>query len=59
MILQIELDENNIVPEGYDSVTYKSKSFSPVTIFQDFPNRGIVIYLTIKRRRWRKKERKK
>ena len=58
MILQIELEEINIIPEGYNASSYESKGFSPVTIIQDFPIRGKAVYLAIKRRRWRHKERK-
>lgn len=58
MILQIDLEEINNIPEGYNPASYESKGFSPVTIVQDFPIRGKAVYLAIKRRRWGHKERK-
>ena len=59
MVLQIELEEKNQIPEGYDSEQYESKGFYPVKIIQDFPIRGKAVYLAIKRRRWRNKTNKK
>ena len=58
MVLQIELEEINILPTGYDPSMYESKGFYPIKIIQDFPIRGKAVYLAIKRRRWRHKERK-
>lgn len=58
MILQIDLEEKNEIPNGYDSSQYESKGFFPVKIIQDFPVRGKAVYLAIKRRRWRHKENK-
>jgi hypothetical protein len=58
MVLQIELEEKNQIPTGYDSSQYESKGFFPVKIIQDFPVRGKAVYLAIKRRRWRHKENK-
>lgn len=58
MILQIELEEINNLPMGYDSSLYESKGFYPTTVIQDFPVRGKAVYLAIKRRRWRLKESK-
>ena len=55
MILQIELEEKNVIPEGYDSKEYESKGFYPLKIIQDFPARGKPLYLAIRRRRWRNK----
>jgi len=43
---------------GYDVSDYESKGFYPETIIQDFPIRGKAVYLAIRRRRWRHKERK-
>lgn len=57
-VLQIELEEKNQIPSGYDSSQYESKGFLPVRIIQDFPVRGKAVYLAIKRRRWRHKENK-
>jgi len=58
MILQIELEEINNLPLGYDSSLYESKGFFPITAIQDFPVRCKAVYLAIKRRRWRLKESK-
>ncbi len=58
MVIQVELEEINLIPKGYDSSLYESKGFYPITIIQDFPVRGKAVYLSIKRRRWRHKERK-
>lgn len=58
MVLQIELEEINMIPNGYDSSLYESKGFYPITVIQDFPIRGKAVYLSIKRRRWRHKVRK-
>ena len=58
MVLQIELEEINTIPKGYDSTLYESKGFYPVTVIQDFPIRGKAVYLSIKRRRWRHKVQK-
>ena len=55
MVLQIDLEEINLLPEGYDSEAYESKGFYPVTLIQDFPIRGKAVYLALKRRRWRHK----
>lgn len=54
-ILQIELEEKNQIPAGYDSDQYESKGFYPVKIIQDFPVRGKPLYIAIRRRRWRNK----
>ena len=58
MILQIELEEINNLPMGYNPFLYESKGFYPTTVIQDFPVRGKAVYLAIKRRRWRLKESK-
>ncbi len=58
MVLQIELEEINTLPAGYDPSMYESKGFYPIKVIQDFPIRGKAVYLAIKRRRWRHKERK-
>jgi hypothetical protein len=55
MVLQIELEEINSLPKGYNAELYESKGFYPVTVIQDFPIRGKAVYLAIKRRRWRHK----
>jgi transposase len=58
MVIQIEIEEINQIPNGYDSSKYESKGFYPVKLIQDFPIRGKAVYLAIKRRRWRHKENK-
>lgn len=58
MCFYIYLEERNVIPMGYESSMYESKGFYPATTVQDFPIRGKSVYLIIKRRRWRYKERK-
>jgi len=58
MVLQIELEEINSLPLGYNASEYESKGFYPETVIQDFPIRGKAVFLAIRRRRWRHKERK-
>ncbi|MFA5419250.1 MAG: hypothetical protein WC341_12410 [Bacteroidales bacterium] len=55
MVVQIDLEEVNNLPKGYDPGLYESKGFYPVAIIQDFPIRGKAVYLALKRRRWRHK----
>lgn len=55
MVLQMDLEEINLLPEGYNADLYESKGFYPVTLIQDFPIRGKAVYLALKRRRWRHK----
>jgi transposase len=59
IVLEIELEEINNIPSGYDSTQYESKGFTAATRIQDFPIRGKAVYLLIKRRRWRHKTNKK
>lgn len=50
--LDIFLEEINITPVEYQQNKLLSKGFfDPVTI-QDFPIRGMQVYLDVKRRRW-------
>ena len=56
MFFEIYLEENNEILGAYDKDQYESKGFTEITI-QDFPIRGKAVYLKIKRRRWRHKER--
>jgi hypothetical protein len=58
MIFEIHLEENNHLPAGHDPSQYESKGFFPAKTIQDFPVRGKAVYLVIKRRRWRHKDRK-
>ena len=55
-ILLIELDENNLLPEGYSKDFYESKGFYSSAKIQDFPIRGKEVYLILRPRRWRSKE---
>ena len=36
MVIQVELEEINTIPKGYDSSLYESKGFYPITLVQDF-----------------------
>jgi transposase len=56
--LNIYLDEENNMPPGYNINDYESKGFTPYTTIQDFPIREKLVYLNIRRRRWREKENK-
>ena len=53
--LEIELEEINKIPSGYEINQYESKGYYPPKRIQDFPIRGKSVYLVIKRRRWRHK----
>lgn len=55
MFFEISLEENNVILGNYDKTQYESKGFTEITI-QDFPIRGKAVYLKIKRRRWRHKQ---
>jgi hypothetical protein len=55
-IIEIHLEEKNVLPDGYNSSNYESKGFYPSKRIQDFPIRGKALYLCIKRRVWREKE---
>lgn len=56
MFFEIHLEEHNEILGSYDKTQYESKGFTEITI-QDFPIRGKAVYLKIKRRRWRHKDR--
>lgn len=56
MYFEIHLEEKNEILGIIDSSQYESKGFTDIRI-QDFPIRGKAVYLVIKRRRWRHKER--
>lgn len=56
MYFEIYLEEHNEIIGDYDKMQYESKGFTEITI-QDFPIRGKAVYLKIKRRRWRHKQR--
>jgi len=55
----IHLDEKNIIPEGYIQEEYESKGFTEAVLIQDFPIRGKLVFLSLRKRRWRKKDNKK
>ena len=54
----IEFEEKNELPEGFLSADYESKGFTESKLIQDFPLRGKGVYLRIRTRRWRHKNRK-
>jgi hypothetical protein len=58
MFFKIDLTERNKLSGNYDEAEYESKGFYEEKTVQDFPIRGKAVYLCIKRRRWRHKERK-
>jgi transposase len=51
--LYISLEEKNTVPSEYSNKRILSKGFFKTTIVQDFPVRGMPVFLRIKRRRWK------
>lgn len=53
----IEFEEKNELPNGYPPSEYESKGFTESKLIQDFPLRGKAVYLRIKKRRWRHKQR--
>ena len=48
----IYLEEKNIVPEKYTDQDTERKGFYDPVIVQDFPLRGKMVSLNIRRRRW-------
>lgn len=48
----IHLEEKNVIPEEYQSEISKSVGFHKARQLNDFPIRGKVVTLSIKRRRW-------
>lgn len=56
MEFHIDLEEKNQLPNSYNQEDYESKGFYPEKRIQDFPVRGKALYLNIKRRRWRSKD---
>ena len=56
MVFYIQLEEKNQLPKAYNQSDYQSKGFYPEKTIQDFPIRGKALYLKIKRRRWRSKD---
>lgn len=56
---EITFEEKNEVPDGYVSDEYESKGFMESKHIQDFPIRGLAVYILLKKRRWRHKKTKK
>ena len=48
----ISLDEQNIIPDGYQGERLLSKGFYPAIEIKDFPVRSKGLLLRIRRRRW-------
>ena len=48
----IHLDEKNIIPDEFKSEVYKSVGFQAARQLNDFPIRGKVVTLSVRRRRW-------
>lgn len=55
IFIEVHLEEQNQLPNSYNSSNYESKGFLSSKRIQDFPLRGKAVYLVIKRRRWRDK----
>jgi hypothetical protein len=51
----ITFEEKNELPEGYSFADYETKDFYKSKLIQDFPLRGIPVFFSVKRRRWRHK----
>lgn len=54
--IRIHLTEKNVLRDVPDPAQYESKGFHKAKSLTDFPIRGQMVYLTIKRRRWRHKK---
>ena len=52
----IDFEEKNELPDGYNASEYESKGFTGFRIIEDFPIRGKGVYLRIRKRRWRHKQ---
>ena len=50
--VHVYLEENNVVPQGYEEEKLTSKGFHPAVTVQDFPLRDKPMFLHIRRRRW-------
>lgn len=55
-VLHLYFEENKQPPKEFDKITLVSKGFQDEITIQDFPLRGKLVYLHIKRRRWTNKE---
>jgi hypothetical protein len=54
----IHLVEKNILPSRYSLDLFETKDFTNPTLIQDFLARGLLIFLSIKKRRWPEKKNK-
>ena len=50
--LHISLDEQPVVPSGYESWEVRSNGFFPEVLIRDFPIRDRKVFLHVRRRRW-------
>ena len=55
-VLHIRLDEQPILPEGYNNESISSNGFFPESQVYDFPIHDRKVVLHIRRRRWRENE---
>ncbi|TPG44324.1 transposase family protein [Flavobacterium pectinovorum] len=55
-ILHLYFEENSKPPEEFNNLQLVSKGFQDEITIQDFPLRGKLVYLHIKRRRWTNKD---
>jgi len=51
--LRLYFEEKNIIPNSFKDRKIESKGFHKEIIIEDFPLRGKLVYLHLKRRRWR------
>ena len=54
-ILHLSFEERNVIPKEIKDRSLLSKGFHKEITIQDFPLRGSIVYLYIKRRRWQDK----
>ena len=54
--IHFHLEEKNILPKEYESERAVSKGFLDEIIIEDFPLRGKMVLLHVRRRRWTLKE---
>lgn len=54
--IKVHLTEKSLIPEGYKADEFESKGFVSPVVVQDFPIRGKQIFLSLKCRRWRRKD---
>ncbi len=50
--LHIYFEEKNVIPEPFKEKLLESKGFLPEIIIDDYPLRGKIVKLHVKRRRW-------